>query len=30
MGIPAAFERAGFVQVARPSQAKVVLRYEIE
>jgi hypothetical protein len=30
MGIPAVFERAGFVQVARPSEAKVVLRYEIE
>ena len=30
MGIPAVFERVGFVQVARPSQAKVVLRYEIE
>jgi GNAT superfamily N-acetyltransferase len=30
MGIPAAFERAGFVQVARPSAAKVVLRYDLE
>lgn len=30
MGIPAVFERAGFVQVARPSEAKMVLRYEIE
>lgn len=30
MGIPAAFEREGFVQVAQPSAAKAVLRREIE
>jgi GNAT superfamily N-acetyltransferase len=30
MGIPAMFERAGFVECARPSKAKVVMRYVIE
>jgi GNAT superfamily N-acetyltransferase len=30
MGIPAMFEKAGFVEVARPSKSKVVMRYFIE
>jgi hypothetical protein len=29
MGVPASFERAGFVECARPSEAKVVMRYHI-
>lgn len=29
MGIPKAFKRAGFKRVAEPSEAKVILRYEI-
>lgn len=30
MGIPALFERAGFVECARPSKSKVVMRYCID
>jgi len=30
MGFPAMFERAGFVECARPSKSRVVLRYTIE
>ena len=30
MGIPAMFERAGFVECARPSESKVIMRYVIE
>ena len=30
MGLPAAFEQVGFVEVARPSKSKVILRYTIE
>lgn len=30
MGIPKVFERAGFVRVAQPSDAKVIMRYYIE
>jgi GNAT superfamily N-acetyltransferase len=29
MGVPASFERAGFVECARPSDAKVIMRYSI-
>jgi GNAT superfamily N-acetyltransferase len=29
MGVPAAFERAGFVECARPSDARAVMRFEI-
>jgi GNAT superfamily N-acetyltransferase len=30
MGIPAMFERAGFVECARPSKSKVVMRYYMD
>jgi GNAT superfamily N-acetyltransferase len=30
IGIPAMFERAGFVECARPSQSRVIVRYTIE
>ncbi|MCH7586691.1 MAG: GNAT family N-acetyltransferase [Chloroflexi bacterium] len=30
MGLPSAFEKAGFVEVARPSKSKVILRYTIK
>jgi GNAT superfamily N-acetyltransferase len=30
MGIPSVFEQAGFVECARPSKSKVVMRYYIE
>ncbi len=30
MGIPSAFEKAGFEQVARPSKSKAILRYIVE
>lgn len=30
MGIPAMFEQEGFVEVARPSKSKVIMRYEIK
>lgn len=30
MGVPAMFERAGFVECARPSKSKVIMRYFIE
>lgn len=30
MGVPVSFERAGFVECARPSEAKVVMRYRIK
>jgi GNAT superfamily N-acetyltransferase len=30
MGIPSAFEDAGFVECARPSQSKVIMRFYIE
>ena len=30
MGLPAVFEKAGFVECARPSKSKVVMRYYIE
>ena len=30
MGVPASFERAGFVECARPSDAKVIMRCSIE
>lgn len=30
MGLPSAFEKVGFVEVARPSDSKVILRYTIE
>jgi len=30
MGLPAVFEKAGFVECARPSNSKVVMRYYIE
>jgi len=30
MGLPSVFEKVGFVEVARPSDSKVVLRYTIE
>jgi hypothetical protein len=30
MGLPASFERAGFVECARPSEAKVVMRRRIK
>jgi len=30
MGVPATFERAGFVECARPSKCKVIMRYFIE
>ena len=30
MGLPSVFEKVGFVEVARPSDRKVVLRYTIE
>jgi GNAT superfamily N-acetyltransferase len=30
MGLPSMFKKAGFVEVARPSQSKVVMRYFIE
>jgi hypothetical protein len=30
MGIPAIFERADFVEYARPSKSKVVMRYYIK
>ena len=30
MGIPAVFEEAGFVECARPSKSKVIMRYLIE
>ena len=30
MGLPSAFEEVGFVEVARPSKSKVILRYAIE
>jgi GNAT superfamily N-acetyltransferase len=29
MGVPAIFKRAGFVECARPSEAKVIMRYSI-
>jgi len=29
MGVPASFERAGFVECARPSDAKVIMRHNI-
>ena len=29
MGVPVSFERAGFTEVARPSEAKIVMRYRI-
>jgi hypothetical protein len=29
MGLPSMFERAGFIEVARPSKSKVVMRYFI-
>jgi GNAT superfamily N-acetyltransferase len=30
MGIPSAFERVGFVECARPSKSKVIMRYYID
>ncbi len=30
MGVPASFERAGFVECARPSEAKAVMRCRIK
>jgi GNAT superfamily N-acetyltransferase len=30
MGLPSAFEEAGFVVMARPSEAKMIMRYTIE
>jgi hypothetical protein len=30
MGVPAIFERAGFVECARPSMSKVIVRHFIE
>jgi GNAT superfamily N-acetyltransferase len=30
MGIPRVFQRAGFVEIARPSKSKVIMRYSIE
>lgn len=30
MGLPAVFEQAGFVEVARPSKSKVIMRYTID
>lgn len=30
MGVPVVFERAGFVECARPSEARSVMRYRIE
>jgi len=30
MGFPAVFEQAGFVEVARPSKSKCIMRYRIE
>jgi GNAT superfamily N-acetyltransferase len=30
MGVPAMFRRAGFVECARPSESKVIMRYLIE
>jgi len=30
MGLPAAFRKAGFVEVARPSARKVIMRYTLE
>lgn len=29
MGVPSMFRRAGFVEVARPSQSRMIMRYEI-
>jgi hypothetical protein len=30
MGLPQMFEQAGFVECARPSKSKVVMRYNIK
>ena len=30
MGLPAMFARAGFVECARPSRSKVIMRCEVE
>jgi len=30
MGLPAVFEQAGFIEIARPSKSKVIMRYTIE
>lgn len=30
MGIPSMFEKAGFVEVSRPSESKVIMRYSFE
>jgi GNAT superfamily N-acetyltransferase len=30
MGFPAVFEQAGFIQVARPSEARMIMRYYID
>ncbi len=29
MGVPSMFQRAGFVEVARPSESRMIMRYEI-
>jgi hypothetical protein len=29
MGFPAVFEKAGFIQVAKPSDARAIMRYYI-
>jgi hypothetical protein len=30
MGLPSMFEKAGFIEIARPSKSKIIMRYFIE